>query len=151
MKNNMLIEILGNFIYVELSEDEALDLALNNNKGIVEIIVDNEYEESDYKETSHIMKSRSISLGSLQEEEFVVDNDNKEVQGDRVIHIIQKDMNYKKFIFQLKNKYACEMMEGDLEIKNYEYDVGEVNLINWENFPKHNKDGKYRYTYVGSV
>ena len=43
------------------------------------------------------------------------------------------------------------MMEGDLEIKNCEYDVGEVNLINWENNLKYNKDKKYRYIHVGSV
>ena len=30
----------------------------------------------------------------------------------------------------MKSKYICEMMEEDLEIKDYEYDVGEVNLIN---------------------
>ena len=36
--------------YVELSEDEALDLTLGNNKWIIEIIEDNEYEENDYKE-----------------------------------------------------------------------------------------------------
>ena len=43
------------------------------------------------------------------------------------------------------------MMEGDLEIKKCEYDVGEVNLINWKNILKHNKDRKYRYIHVGSV
>ena len=43
------------------------------------------------------------------------------------------------------------MMEGDLEIKDCEYDIEEVNLINWENILKHNKDRKYRYIYVGSV
>jgi len=32
------------------------------------------------------------------------------------------------------------MMEEDLDIKNCEYDMGEVNLINWENILKHNKD-----------
>ena len=42
-------------------------------------------------------------------------------------------------------------MERDLEIKDCEYDVEEVNLINWENIPKHNKDRKYRYIHVGSV
>ena len=42
-------------------------------------------------------------------------------------------------------------MEEELEIKDCEYDVGEVNLINWENILKHNKDRKYRYIYVGSV
>ena len=31
------------------------------------------------------------------------------------------------------------MMEGDLEIKNCEYNVGEVNLLKWENILKHNK------------
>ena len=43
------------------------------------------------------------------------------------------------------------MMEGDLEIKDCEYDVWEVNLINWDNILKHNKDRKYRYIHVGSV
>ena len=38
-------------------------------------------------------------------------------------------MIYKKSIFQVKNKYVCEMMEGDMKIKDCEYDVGEVNLI----------------------
>ena len=37
------METLGSLDYVELSEDEALDLALSNNKGIVEIIEDNAY------------------------------------------------------------------------------------------------------------
>ena len=60
-------------------------------------------------------------------------------------------MIYKKSIFQLRSKYVCEMMEGNLEIKDCQYDVGEVNLINWENILKHNKDRKYRYIHVGSV
>ena len=47
-------------------------------------------------------------------------------------------MIYKKFTFQLKSKYVCEMIEGDLEIKDCEYDVGEVNLINWKNIFKQN-------------
>ena len=142
---------MGSLDYVELSECEALDVALSNNKGIVEIILDNEYEESDYEETSHMMESSSISLGDLQGEEFVVDNDHEEVKGDWVLPIIQKDMIYKKSIFQLKSKYVCEMMEGDLERNDCEYDVGEVNLINWKNILKHNKDRKYRYIHVGSV
>ena len=54
--------------------------------------MDNEYEESDYEETSHMMKSSSISLDDLQGEEFVVDNDHEEVKGDWVLPIIQKDM-----------------------------------------------------------
>ena len=43
------------------------------------------------------------------------------------------------------------MMERDLEIKDCEYDVGKVNLINWENILRHNKDRKYRYIHIGSV
>ena len=42
-------------------------------------------------------------------------------------------------------------MEGDLGIKVYEYDIREVNLINWEKILKHNKDRKYRYIHTGSV
>ena len=41
------------------------------------------------------------------------------------------------------------MMEGDLEIKECEHDVGEVNPINWKNILNHNKDRKYRYIHVG--
>jgi len=58
-------------------------------------------------------------------------------------------MIYTKSIFQLKSKYVCKMMEGDLEIKDRGYDVREVNLINWENILKHNKDRKCRYIHVG--
>ena len=43
------------------------------------------------------------------------------------------------------------MIEGDVEIKDYEYDVGEVNLINWENILKYNKDRKYKYIHIGSI
>ena len=43
------------------------------------------------------------------------------------------------------------MMKGDLEIKDCEYDVGKINLINLENILEHNKNRKYRYIYVGSV
>ena len=65
-----------------------------------------------------MMKSSSISLGDLQGEQFIVDNDNEEIKGDQVIPIIQKDMIYKKSIFQLKSKYICETIEGDLETKD---------------------------------
>jgi len=115
---------LGSLDYVELSEDKALDRALGNNKGIVDIIEDNKYEESYYEEPSHMMETSSVSLGDLQEEEFVVDNDHEEVKGGWVLPIIQKEMIYKKFIFQLKNNYVCELNEGDFEMKDCEYDVG---------------------------
>jgi len=65
-KNDKLIETLRSLNYVGLSEDESLDLALNNNKGIIEIILDNEYEKSDCEETSYMMESGSISLGDLK-------------------------------------------------------------------------------------
>ena len=66
-KNNKLIETLGSLDCFEISEKEALDLALNNNKGIVELIIEEEeYEETDYEETSHMMKNSSINLGDLQ-------------------------------------------------------------------------------------
>jgi len=142
---------VGSLVYIELSDDEVLDLILNNNKEIIEIILDNEYKESDYKETSYMMESSLISLDDLQGEEFAVDNENEEVKGDWVLPIIQKDMIYKKSIFQSKNKYVCEMMKGDLEIKDCEYDVGEVSLINWENILRHKKDRKYRYIHVESI
>ena len=104
--------------YFEISEEEALDLAQNNNKGIAEITIDQEaYEETQYEESSHMMESSAISLGDLQGEEFIVDNENVHVKGDWVLPITQKDVIYKKSTFQLKNKYVCEMMKGDLEIK----------------------------------
>ena len=59
-----------------------------------------------------------------------MDNENEDVKGDWVFLIIQKDMIYKNSIFSLKSKYVCEMMEGNLEIKDCQYDVGEVNLTN---------------------
>jgi len=43
--------------------------------------LDNEYEESNYEETNHIMENSLISLGDLQGEEFVIDNDNEEIKG----------------------------------------------------------------------
>ena len=78
---------MGSLDYVELSEDETLELALGNNKGIVEIIDDNKYKESDYEETSHMIESISVSLGDLHGEEFVVDNDHEEVKGDWILFI----------------------------------------------------------------
>ena len=75
------------------------------------------------------MESSSSSLGDLQGEEFIVDNDHEEVKGDWVLPIIKKDMIYRKSIESHMRKLR-EMMEEDLEIKDYEYDVEEVNLIN---------------------
>ena len=66
--------------YFELSKEEALDLALKNNKQIVEIVSEDKYEESNYKETSYMMKSSSISLGDLQDEEFIIDIENEDVK-----------------------------------------------------------------------
>ena len=58
-----------------------------------------------------MMESSAISLGKLQGGEFTVDNKNENVKGDWVLPIIQKDMIYKKSIFQLKSRYVCETME----------------------------------------
>ena len=81
-KNNKLIKTLGSLYYFEISEEEALDLALNNNKGTVEITIDEEeYEETKYEESSHMMKSSAISLGDLQGEEFTMDNENEDAKG----------------------------------------------------------------------
>ena len=60
--------------------EEALDLALNNNKGIVKVTI--EEEETDYEETSHMMECSLISIGYLQGQEFTVDNKNDDVKGD---------------------------------------------------------------------
>jgi len=102
-KNNKHIETLGSLYYFEINEEEALNIALNNNKEIVEMTIEEEeYEEPDYEEASHMIENSSISLGDLQIEEFTMDNENEDVKGDWVVLIIQKDMIYKKFLFQLK-------------------------------------------------
>jgi len=71
---------LGNLDYLETSEEDAIDLALKSNKGIVEIVMEDEHEKCDYEETSHIMESSSISLDDPQGEEFTVDNENEDVK-----------------------------------------------------------------------
>ena len=73
-KTNKLIKTLGSLNYLEIWEEEALDLALKN-KEIVEIVMEDEYK-SNYEKTSHMMESNSISLSNLQREEFTVDNKN---------------------------------------------------------------------------
>ena len=70
-KSNKLIKTLGSLDYFEFNEEEALDLTLKNNNGIVKIILEDAYKDNDYEKTSHIMKSSSISLGDLQKEEFI--------------------------------------------------------------------------------
>ena len=42
-------------------------------------------------------------------------------------------------------------MEGDLEIKEYEFEVGEVNLINQDNILMRNKDRRYKCIKIRSV
>ena len=81
-KNNKFIETLGSLNYVKLSDEEAQDLVLKNNKGIVGIGLKDKYKQSDYEETSHMMKSSSISLRDFQGEAFTVDSENEEVKGD---------------------------------------------------------------------
>ena len=72
---------MGSLNCFEPSEEEALDLTLKNNKEIIEIVLEDEYEESDYKETSHMMETSSISLGNLQGEKFTIDIVNEDVKG----------------------------------------------------------------------
>ena len=43
-------------------------------------MAEDKYEESDFEQTSHMMKSSSISLSNLQEEEFTIDNKNEQVK-----------------------------------------------------------------------
>ena len=59
---------MGSLNYFELSKEKARELTPDNNKGIIKIVMEDEYEESDYKEISHMMKSSSISLSDLQGE-----------------------------------------------------------------------------------
>jgi len=87
---------LGGVDCFEFSEEEALDLTLKNNEGIIEIVLKDKYEESEYKETSHMMENSSISLCDPQGEEFIIDNENEDVKGDWVLAIILKDIIKKK-------------------------------------------------------
>ena len=62
-KNNKLAEALGSLDYVEISEDEVVELAINNNKGIVEVVEEEEEnEESDYKEVNEMMQGEFYFL-----------------------------------------------------------------------------------------
>jgi len=45
---------------------------------------------------------------------------------------IPKDKLHKKSAFQLQSKNVRDMREGDIEIKDCDYDVGEVNIISWD-------------------
>ena len=60
-----------------------------------------------------------------------------------------KEHDLQKIHLSIKEQ-VC-LRDNDLEIKDCEYGVGEVNLINWENILKHNKDRKYGYIHVRSV
>jgi len=59
---------------------------------IVEIVLEDKHEESDYEETSQMMQSSSISHSNLQGEKFIMHTKNEDVKGYWVIPIIQKDM-----------------------------------------------------------
>ena len=54
------------------------------------------------KKISHMMKSSLISLGDLQGEKFIIDNENKDVKGDWVIPIIHKEIIYEKLHLSIK-------------------------------------------------
>ena len=66
-----------------------------------------EYEESDHAKTMYRMESRTISLGALQAQEFMIDNENEIFKWEWILPKTQKDVIYKKFILQLKRKYIC--------------------------------------------
>jgi len=79
---------LDSLHYFELSEEETLDIALKYDERIIEIALEDEYEESDYEKISHMMKSSSISFDHIQWEEFIMDNENEDVKGDQILPII---------------------------------------------------------------
>ncbi|XP_021722592.1 uncharacterized protein LOC110690074 [Chenopodium quinoa] len=66
--NHKLMEALGSWDYIEIPEDEAFNLALSNNKGIVEIIEeeneyneepeDSEFEDGNYEEINNMMEGK---------------------------------------------------------------------------------------------
>jgi len=73
---------------------------------LLKIVLEDEYEKSNYEETSHMAESGSISPDDLQKEEFILDNGNEDVKGDWILLITQKDVVYKKFIFSLKGAHT---------------------------------------------
>ena len=68
--NNKIIEALGSLDYVELDEEEALELTLENNKGIIELIEEEiEIEDGDYSDTDeelNFMMTEGISIENLK-------------------------------------------------------------------------------------
>mgnify|MGYP000988156972 CR=1 FL=1 len=152
------MEVLGSADYIEIEEEEALNLAIANNKGIVEIIeeeIETEDEDDEVDESEeelNFMICEDVSIGSLRGETFTIDNEQeKEIGQDWIMPIVHKKEIYQNSIFKLKSKFICERMEGDLEVRECETEVGEINLINYDNIVKNNKNGEYKYIHIGSI
>lgn len=54
------------------------------------------------KKISHMMKSSLISMGDLQGEEFIIDNEDEDVKRDCVLPIIHKEIIYEKLYLSIK-------------------------------------------------
>ncbi|XP_021731431.1 FK506-binding protein 3-like [Chenopodium quinoa] len=74
------MEALGSWDYIEIPEDEALELAFSNNKGIVEIIeeeneyneepeVSDEFEDENYEEINNIMEGEELENSESDDNE----------------------------------------------------------------------------------
>ena len=87
-----LSEALGTLHYSELSEEGVLDLALKKNKETIEIAMEDEYEESDYEDISHMINNKETAETVMEDELFVhylslinkVKHSGKSDLGDRV-------------------------------------------------------------------
>ncbi|XP_021733293.1 uncharacterized protein LOC110700113 [Chenopodium quinoa] len=78
--NHKLMEALESWDYIEIPEDEALELALNNNKGIVEIVeeeneyneepeVNDEFEDENYEEINNMMEGEELENSESDDNE----------------------------------------------------------------------------------
>ena len=62
---------MGSLDYIEISEDEAIELALGNVKGVVEVVEEEELDhenESDYEEVNEIMEGENSNVFTKEEE-----------------------------------------------------------------------------------
>ena len=159
--NHKLMEALGSWDYIEIPEDEALELALTNNKGILEIIeeeIDNneendeyEYNEESYEEINNMMEGQSDSeneedsgkttIGQLKNADYAIEESDvaQMKHGSWNFPQITKDKIFKKSLFNFRIKYVYEEMEGSIVIADCENKAAEINVINHKIIRKHNE------------
>ena len=116
--------------------------------------IESENESVEGEEINEMMEGESPSefsdeyemttLAQLQQSETSIDEEQVEEMTRSGVDfpIIAKEQFVKKSLFSKYAKYVCEEMSGDVTVKNNENQATEVNLINWANIQKHNKDKK---------